>query len=289
MTTVIEMPLPQPRVHLRPEDVRLPLSQDEADVALDLCDANLSSLENTIGYFKASGFDDQGLRSKLLKWEQRRAEIMYTVTRMDAGLPAIDPAIVDRYDSVLSQLVTARARITELERIIRDNDVRAKLRIAQLELAVADRAESAPADDAASTTADAELATLRDAIARSEANVVRLTAAVQSRDKRIAGQVLEIETQNNARKTDLTRVYESRVKSHENLARTVAALRSMIAAGAPLTPAAAQTLNACEKGMPAGYFDAWMVEHYPAFIEAAVRRAGTNGAAVAEPAGTEGA
>ena len=288
MTTVIDMPPPQPRVHLRPEDVRLPQSPDEADMALDVCDANLASLENCIAHFKAQGFADQNLRAKLLKWEQRRAEIVYTVTRMNAGLPAIDPTIVDRYDNVLGQLVEARARITELERIIHDNDVRAKLRIAQLELAVAERADAAPVDDAPSPTAEQELTTLRDALARSEAAVARLTAAVQSRDKRIAGQALEIETQKKARATDIDRVRLSRGKMHENLARTVAALRSMVAAGAPLTPTAAQTLHACERFMPAGYFVTWMATHYPAFLAAALNSTERNGATCAEPAGTEG-
>jgi chromosome segregation ATPase len=275
MTTVIDMPPPQPRVHLRPEDVRLPQSPDEADMALDVCDANLASLENCIAHFKAQGFADQNLRAKLLKWEQRRAEIVYTVTRMNAGLPPIDPAIVDRYDSVLSQLVEARKTIADMEKAARDEKIDAGLRAEK-------RVEAAQAQAAAW---EAKIRALEK-----EAGVPRVPKATEGEArKRLAGLIAQVEHEKAQREPDREKTRKAVRSLHESHARAVCAIRSMVAAGARLTPAAAQVLHGCVQGMPAGYFDEWMATQYRAFIEAALNSTERNGATCAEPSGTEGA
>ena len=111
--TVGEIPT---RRHIQPVEVRLPATRDEARAALDVCDANVRSLENFIAYASANGFECSSAQSRLLKWEQRIAEIRYIVARMDAGLPTVDPTLPDRYSSTLAQLVDARTRIAELEK-----------------------------------------------------------------------------------------------------------------------------------------------------------------------------
>jgi hypothetical protein len=213
-------------------DVRLPVTIEEGQSALDLIATKIAGLESQVlsvpGRALAVAYATQ-------KWEERRAEIEWWVVRMRAG------------ESVASmELAKERAAHAETARRL-------------------DEARRAPMTDKGRSMTASERAIVRGL----RESVANLTTAVQQRDAAIerlkadkpAAPVLAADA------AAVKRAYVAR--QHEIAASALECIDEITANGGAHTPVSAMIHTTMVQSLAAGYREKWRIVHRPRIEDAA--------------------
>lgn len=212
-----------------PEDVRSPVTAEEAQAALDMIDAQMDRIESVI----ASRGGSAGLKSLLMSWTVKRAEVAYAMERLDAGDPP--PSI---------ELATARAKIAVLEGHIE------KLR------------EKVHMDVHAPSTRAAELAAEAEALKKKNADLSKKNAGL--------AQAIEGLHAGIAKAKGDTRYLAAVRGYHKQCASILEVFDDLEGRGVVLPPMARLVRNSARTGLPAGYLaTTWAIDGRPHLINAA--------------------
>ena len=230
---------------LRWLDVRLPVTVDEGDAALDLIATKIAGLE-----VLAREVPDRALSAEyaLRKWSERLAEVEWTVERLRAGDA---PASMD----------LARERSAH-------SDTTKKLAESRASLAAADQKIESMRQESTGLRRKGARSWVSDAErGLREANAGLLTA-VRQRDAtierlRAAAPPAPVFTADAA---DVKRAYIAR--QHENAATALEAIDEIIANGGSHTPVSAMIVTHMADTLAAGYRERWRLLQRPR-IEAA--------------------
>lgn len=99
-----------------PEEVRTPRTVREGEAALDLIDASMASLETHIASKTRAGLAVDNLKRLYSSWDIRRTEIVYAITKLEAGAPATDSTHPQRVKELEAEVQQAREKISLLDR-----------------------------------------------------------------------------------------------------------------------------------------------------------------------------
>lgn len=213
---------------MKPEDVRTPVTAEEAQAALDLIDIAMDRLEKLIPIRESRGETVEWLRALTEQWEVKRAEVAYAMERLDAGEMPLSVELA----RLRAQIDELTAKNNELQKSVREH----KQQIYGLQEA---------------------RVSVRPARERHIAEVERQNADLIAKNRRLAA-ALEDQRPAPVPSDDVKRALKK--STHDAFAFGAEALDELVAAGVELTPLAALFLDHCNNSLPRGFRIEWQAK-----------------------------